>query len=65
MTQKACAPTAYPIPVSPSSSHALSPVAFELKAMTHDGSFFPATKYPATLFDSRPPQTPMPSRTIR
>jgi hypothetical protein len=65
MIQKAWAPTAYPIPVRPSNSQALSPVELEENAMTHDGSFFPATKYPETVLDSRPPQRPMASRMTR
>ena len=30
------------MPVSPRSSHPLSPVVFDENAITHDGSFFPA-----------------------
>jgi len=41
--QRACIPTAYPMPVRPSSSQALSPVALELNAITPAGSFFSAT----------------------
>ena len=31
------------MPVRPRMSHALSPVVLELKAITQEGSFFPAT----------------------
>jgi hypothetical protein len=56
-------PTMYPIPVRPNNSQALSPVVFELNAITQEGSFLPATKYPATLFDSLLAQNPMASST--
>ena len=40
----------------------LSPVAWEEKAMTYEGNFLPATKYPAMSLASRPPHSPMPRR---
>lgn len=64
-TQMELHPSAYAWPVSPSSSHADSPVALSDSARNNPGIFLPPRTKSALVFDLLEAYTTIPTRTTR